>query len=329
MRAMVLPRPGAPLELRSVAEPEPGPGQVVLEVHACGVCRTDLHIVDGELTLPTLPLVLGHQIVGSVRRVGRGVTELAPGQRVGVPWLASTCGACEQCRQGRENLCEHALFTGYDVAGGFAERTVADARYCFALPARLDDLHSAPLLCAGMIGARALGMCGAAQRIGLYGFGAAAHIAAQLLRHERREVYAFTRQGDAPAQQLARTLGAVWAGSSDEPAPVPLHAAVIFAPVGALVPKALRDVGPGGTVVCAGIHMSDIPSFPYASLWMERSLRSVANLTRADGTRLLAMAEAAQLQTQISVFPLERAGEALDALRNGRVAGSVVLDCRR
>jgi len=324
---MVLPAAGRPLELRELSAPQAGPGQVLLDVIACGVCRTDLHIVDGELPRPRLPLVLGHQIVGRVLASGVGMSGFAPGTRVGVPWLASTCGQCAPCARGRENLCEHALFTGYDVAGGFAEQAVADARYCFALPARLDDLHVAPLLCAGMIGARALSMCGDATRIGLYGFGAAAHIAAQLLVHEGREVYAFTRAGDGPAQALARTLGARWAGSSDEPSPAPLDAAVIFAPVGALVPKALLDVAPAGIVVCAGIHMSDIPSFPYASLWMERSVRSVANLTRADGERLLRLAEAAQVQTEITVFELEDANQALGALRQGRVAGSIVLRC--
>jgi propanol-preferring alcohol dehydrogenase len=327
MRAMVLGAVGRALEVRELGEVGPGPGQVSIAVAACGVCRTDLHIVDGELARARLPLVLGHQIVGRVLACGAGVTGLAPGMRVGVPWLASTCGRCVQCARGRENLCEHALFTGYDVAGGFAERALADSRYCFALPARLDDLHVAPLLCAGMIGSRALSMCGDAERVGLYGFGAAAHIAAQLLLHEGREVYAFTRADDAKAQQLALALGARWAGSSDEPAPVLLDAAVLFAPVGALVPKALLDVAPGGSVICAGIHMSDIPSFPYASLWRERSVRSVANLTRADGERLLRQAETARIRTEITVFPLVQANEALAALRLGQVAGSIVLAC--
>ncbi len=327
MRAMVLERPGGGLVARELEVPAPGRGEVLLQVRACGVCRTDLHILDGELSEPVLPLVPGHQIVGTVAALGPGVDRFALGQRVGVPWLGSTCGRCAFCRSGRENLCPKARFTGYHRDGGFAERAVADARYCFPLPDRFDDLQAAPLLCAGLIGYRALRMCGDARRVGLYGFGSAAHIVAQVLRHQGRESYAFTRTGDVQAQALARALGAVWTGASSERAPVPLDAAIVFAPVGALVPAALRALAPGGSVVCAGIHMSDIPSFPYSLLWMERSVRSVANLTRRDGTEFLTLAEQAGIHTQVHAFELEQAGEALQALREGRFAGSAVLRC--
>jgi propanol-preferring alcohol dehydrogenase len=327
MRAMVLERPGAGLVLRELPIPQPGPGQVLLRVRACGVCRTDLHILDGELDAPVLPLVPGHQIAGQIETIAEDVRGLVPGQRVGVPWLGSTCGQCALCLKGRENLCPDARFTGYQLPGGFAEYTVADARYAFQLPEGYDDLQAAPLLCAGLIGYRALRMCGDAERIGLYGFGSAAHIAMQVLRHQGRHGYAFTRGGDTAAQDLARALGAVWVGSSDERPPTPLDAAIVFAPVGALVPTALEALGPGGSVVCAGIHMSDIPGFPYRSLWLERSIRSVANLTRADGEELLALAPRAGVRTQVSVFDLEQANEALQALRLGRFTGSAVLRC--
>ncbi|MFI5309324.1 MAG: zinc-dependent alcohol dehydrogenase family protein [Polyangiales bacterium] len=327
MRAMVLERPGAGLALRELPIPQPGPGQVLLRVRACGVCRTDLHILDGELDAPVLPLVPGHQIAGEIEAMAEDVRGLVLGQRVGVPWLGSTCRQCALCMKGRENLCPDARFTGYQLPGGFAEYAVADARYAFALPDGYDDLQAAPLLCAGLIGYRALRMCGDADRIGLYGFGSAAHIVMQVLRHQGRHGYAFTRSGDTAAQDLARALGAVWIGSSEERPPTPLDAAIVFAPVGALVPKALEALGPGGSVVCAGIHMTDIPSFPYRSLWLERSIRSVANLTRADGEELLALAPRAGVRTQVSVFDLEQANEALQALRLGRFTGSAVLRC--
>ena len=327
MRAMVLARAGAPLLPMHVPAPEPGPGQVQLRVLACGVCRTDLHIADGELGEPVLPLILGHQIVGRVERLGQGVTRFAVGQRVGVPWLGSTCGHCGFCASGRENLCADARFTGYQLGGGYAEYAVADARFCFAIPDAYDDVHAAPLLCAGLIGYRALSFCGDAQRIGLYGFGAAAHIVLQVMRHQGRTGYAFTRAGDIAAQELSLRLGARWAGPSEQSPPEALDAAIIFAPVGALLPRALSELCPGGSVVCAGIHMSDIPSFPYRLLWLERSVRSVANLTRKDGEEFFAVAAAAGVHTQVSVFPLEQANEALDALRHGRFAGSAVLRC--
>jgi propanol-preferring alcohol dehydrogenase len=327
MRAMVLTAPKQRLALVELPVPRPGPEQVLLRVSACGVCRTDLHVVDGELDRPALPLVLGHQIVGRVERSGPSVSNLQPGQRVGVPWLGWTCGHCAFCGSGRENLCRDARFTGYDLAGGYAEYAVADARYCFAIPEGFDDVRAAPLLCAGLIGYRALRMCGDAGRVGLYGFGAAAHIVLQVLRHQGREGYAFTRPGDSAAQELALRLGAHWAGSSDAPAPVQLDAAILFAPAGELVPRALAALAPGGTVVCAGIHMSDIPSFPYRLLWEERSIRSVANLTRRDGEEFLALAPRAGVGTHVNVFELEEADEALDALRSGSVTGSVVLRC--
>jgi propanol-preferring alcohol dehydrogenase len=325
MTAMLFEAPRRPLRQAELPRPVPAPGQVLLQVHACGVCRTDLHVVDGELPDPKLPLVPGHQIVGTVAALGPGVTRFAPGDRVGVPWLAWTCGVCRFCRSGRENLCERARFTGYTVDGGYAEYTVAEAGYCFAIPPAYDDLHAAPLLCAGLIGYRALAAAGDAPRLGLYGFGAAAHIVAQVARHQGRRVFAFTRPGDTEGQRFARELGAEWAGGSDEPAPEPLDAAIIFAPAGALVPVALRATDRGGTVVCAGIHMSDIPAFPYDLLWEERSVRSVANLTRRDGEEFFRLAAEVPLAVSAEPLPLEDANEALERLRTGRVQGAVVL----
>jgi len=324
---MLLDAPRRPLRLSASATPppEPGPGQVLVAVKTCGVCRTDLHVLDGELPHPKLPLVLGHEIVGTVERVGAGVDRFTGGQRVGVPWLGWTCGECRYCRAGRENLCDGARFTGYLIDGGYAEYTVADARFCFPIPDGYDDLGAAPLLCAGLIGYRALVAAGDAERLGLYGFGAAAHIVAQVARHQGRRVFAFTRPGDDQAQQFARQLGAAWAGASDAQAPEPLDAAIIFAPVGALVPAALRAVAKGGTVVCAGIHMSDIPSLPYERLWEERVLRSVANLTRRDGAEFLALAPRVPVRTEVEAYPLERANEALEKLRAGTVRGAAVL----
>src|SRR6059058_5185222 len=324
MRAIVLEIPGSPLRETELPEPEPGPGQVRVRVEACGVCRTDLHIVDGELTEPKLPLVLGHQIVGVVDAAGDGV-ELAAGERVGIPWLGWTDGDCRFCRSGRENLCLRARFTGYHLDGGYAELAVADARYCFRLPDDQPALQLAPLLCAGLIGYRSLRLAGDGERLGLYGFGASAHIVAQVARHQGRRVFAFTRAGDDESQVLARSLGAEWAGASDALPPEPLDAAIIFAPVGALVPAALRAVAKGGTVVCAGIHMSDIPSFPYDILWGERVVRSVANLTRKDGEEFLALAPHIPVRTTVEPYPLERANEALENLRAGRVRGAAVL----
>jgi len=325
MRAQVLQSARRPLELRELPDPVPGPGQVGLRVLACGVCRTDLHVVDGELTEPRLPLVPGHQIVGIVDSRGPGVDRFTPGERVGVPWLGWTCGACRACLQGRENLCERALFTGYQIDGGFAERTVADVRYCFPLPAGYPAVEAAPLLCAGLIGYRSLRFAGEAERLGLYGFGAAAHIVAQVARHQGRRVFAFTRPGDEAAQRFALEMGAEWAGGSDQSPPEPLDAAIIFASVGSLVPAALRAVVPGGVVVCGGIHMSDIPSFPYAWLWEERTIRSVANLTRKDGEELLALAPRVPVRTEVTRYPLESANEALADLRQGRLRGAAVL----
>lgn len=326
MLAMVLERAGGRLALRELPDPVPEPGQVRLRVRACGVCRTDLHVLDGELTEPKLPLVLGHQIVGEIDQLGSGVEGLRPGQLVGVPWLASTCGACRFCRSGRENLCEQARFTGYHVDGGMAELAVADARYAFALPAGVEPRQTAPLLCAGLIGYRSLRLAGDAERLGLYGFGAAAHIVAQIARYQGRRVFGFTRPGDVQAQRFAESLGAVWVGGSDQAPPEPLDAAIIFAPVGGLVPAALRAVGRGGVVVCGGIHMSDIPAFPYALLWEERSVRSVANLTRRDGEELLALAQQIPVQTHVQPYPLREAQRALDELRAGRLQGAAVVE---
>ncbi|GBD17291.1 putative alcohol dehydrogenase AdhA [bacterium HR26] len=325
MRAMVLTEPGRPLELRELPLPEPGPGQVQLRVRACGVCRTDLHVFDGELPEPKLPLVLGHQIVGVVTKLGEGVNRFAVGDRVGVPWLGWTCGRCRYCLSGRENLCDEARFTGYQLDGGYAEYAAADARYCFPIPEGYPDLQAAPLLCAGLIGYRALRLAGEAERLGLYGFGASAHIVAQVARYRGQRVYAFTRPGDIEGQQFARELGAVWAGGSDQLPPEPLDAAIIFAPSGGLVPQALRAVAKGGVVVCAGIHMSDIPSFPYEILWGERVLRSVANLTRQDGEEFLALAPRVPVQTTVQGYPLEEANRALEDLRAGRIHGAAVL----
>ncbi len=325
MRAMLLDRPGAPLRETTLPRPAPGPGQVLLEVGACGVCRTDLHVADGELSDPKLPLVLGHEIVGRVAERGPGAGRFAAGERVGVPWLGWTCGVCAYCRSGRENLCDRARFTGWQLDGGYAEFVVADERYCFPLPTEYGDVEAAPLLCAGLIGYRALRAAGDAVRLGLYGFGAAAHLVAQVARHEGRRVFAFTRPGDAAAQTFARELGAEWAGPSDEVPPEPLDAAILFAPVGALVPTALRAVAKGGTVVCAGIHMSPIPSFPYDILWGERTVRSVANLTRRDGDEFLALAPLVPVRTETVAFPLGQANEALDRLRSGRLRGAAVL----
>jgi len=325
MEAMVLEAPRKPLRLLERPIPRPGPGEIGVRIGACGVCRTDLHILDGELDRPALPLVLGHEIVGRVAELGPGVTAFDLGQRVGVPWLGGTCMACPCCRSGRENLCDDAVFTGYGRDGGFAEHTVADARFVFPLPERDRDVADAPLLCAGLIGFRAYRMAGEARRLGLYGFGAAAHIIAQMAVQEGHEVYAFTRPGDTAAQAFARALGAVWAGPSDAPAPEPLDAALLFAPVGGLVPAALRAVAKGGTVVCAGIHMSEIPAFPYALLWGERVVRSVANLTRQDGRDFFARAARLDLRTSVTPYPLREANAALEDLRSGRLQGAAVL----
>lgn len=322
---MQLRAPATALVPADLAIPQPGPGQVLVRVRACGVCRTDLHVVDGELPDPRSPVIPGHEVVGTVAALGERTTGFTPGQRVGVPWLGFTCGTCDYCTSGRENLCAQARFTGYTLDGGYAEYVVADARYCFALPEGFTDHELAPWLCAGLIGYRALSMAGAARRIGLYGFGAAAHIVAQVARHQRREVYAFTRPGDAAAQAFALGLGAAWAGGSDETPPVALDAALLFAPVGALVPAALAAVAPGGIVVCAGIHMSDIPSFPYALLWGERRVVSVANLTRQDGLEFIALAARIPIRTEVVPYPLAEANEALAALREGRLTGAAVL----
>lgn len=325
MLAMVLERPGEPLRLMEVPIPEPGTGQIRVKVRACGVCRTDLHIVDGELPDPRLPLIPGHEIVGVVDKLGEGVDGFGVGDRVGIPWLGWTDGTCPYCRSGRENLCDNARFTGYTLNGGYAEYTVADHRYCFPIPADYPDAQAAPLLCAGLIGYRSYRMAEDAQKLGLYGFGASAHIIAQVAIYEGRAVYAFTRPGDISGQEFARSLGAVWAGGSDESPPEKLDAAIIFAPVGALVPRALRETVKGGKVVCAGIHMSDIPSFPYSILWEERSVRSVANLTRRDGEDLLAIAPKVPVRTTIQEYPLTRAIEALSDLREGKMVGAAVL----
>ena len=325
MRAMVFRQQGASLSYEDAPTPTPGPDQVLLRVQVCGVCRTDLHIVDGELTEPKLPLIPGHQIVGIVAALGERVTRFAEGDRVGVPWLGSTCNHCRYCLSGRENLCDDARFTGYDIDGGFAEYAVADHRFCFPIPSGYPDLQAAPLLCAGLIGYRSLVMTGDAESLGLYGFGAAAHIVAQVARWQGRKVYAFTRPGDIEGQEFAREMGAVWAGGSFDTPPEVLEAAIIFAPAGALVPAALRAVAKGGTVVCGGIHMSDIPSFPYDIMWGERVVRSVANLTRKDGEEFLALARRVPVVTEVNPFPLAEANEALDALRSGKINGAAVL----
>jgi len=316
---------GHALRCDTLALPEPGPRQLLLRVRACGVCRTDLHIVDGELPAPKLPLIPGHEIVAQVLARGREAERFHEGARVGVPWLGATCGACEFCRAGRENLCEQARFTGYDLDGGYAEYAVADERFCLPLPDCYGDAEAAPLLCAGLIGYRSYCFAGDAKTIGIYGFGAAAHIVAQIARHQGRTVYAFTRPGDSAAQSFALRCGAHWAGSSDAAPPVPLDAAILFAPVGALVPAALKAVAKGGSVVCAGIHMSDIPAFPYEILWGERSVRSVANLTRADGEQFMRIAERVPLRTETTRYPLEAANAALSDLRCGKLSGAAVL----
>jgi len=325
MRAMILDTPGKSLRVANLPIPTPNPQQVLIRVRACGICRTDLHIVDGELTQPKLPLVPGHQIVGIIEKVGEQVQQFKIGDRVGVPWLGHTCHHCRYCLSGKENLCDYAQFTGYQIDGGYAEYTVAEESFCFPLPDDYPDLQAAPLLCAGLIGYRAYRMTGDAQKLGFYGFGAAAHILIQLARYQGREVYAFTRKGDIKGQEFARELGAVWAGGSEELPPDPLDAAIIFAPIGTLVPAALRAVTKGGVVVCAGIHMSDIPSFPYHILWEERVVRSVANLTRLDGEEFLALAPQVPIHTEVNVFPLNEANDALDALRSGKINGAAVL----
>jgi len=322
---MILEQPGQPLRLADVPEPMVEPHQVLIKVHTCGVCRTDLHVVDGELTQSKLPLIPGHQIVGVVAEVGAAVDRFKAGDRVGVPWLGGSCGRCDYCRNGQENLCDEARYTGYQVDGGFAEKCAADQRFCFPIPSGYPDLQAAPLLCAGLIGYRSLRMTGEARRLGLYGFGASAHIVIQVARYQKREVYAFTRRGDLKGMSFARQLGAVWAGASDQEPPVALDAAIIFAPVGALVPRALRALRKGGVVVCAGIHMSDIPSFPYSLLWGERQVRSVANLTRRDGEEFLALAPAVPVRSEVHPYPLEKANEALDDLRHGRFTGAAVI----
>jgi len=325
MRAQVLRAAGQELESAELPRPAPGPGQVLIKVNACAVCRTDLHILDGELAQPKLPLVPGHEIVGTVAETGPGVDRFQVGDRVGVPWLGWTCGACEYCRSGQENLCDQARFTGYHIDGGYAELTVADQRYCFPIPAAFGDVEAAPLLCAGLIGYRALRLAGEGERIGIYGFGAAAHIVAQVARHQGRRIYAFTRPGDNAAQEFARDLGAIWAGGSGETPPEALDAALIFAPVGALVPAALAATKKGGRVVCGGIHMSDIPSFPYALLWEERVIRSVANLTRQDAEEFLALAPRAGVTTATQTYALADANGAIADLRRGAVQGAAVL----
>ncbi|MBI4864665.1 MAG: zinc-dependent alcohol dehydrogenase family protein [Candidatus Riflebacteria bacterium] len=324
-RATTLERPHEPLKLADLPRPTPGPGELLVRVEACGVCRTDLHLADGEVPAPRLPLVLGHEIVGVVDGAGPGAGRFSIGRRVGIPWLGTTCGACDDCGQGRENLCGSARFTGRDIDGGYAEYTVVDERYCFPVPDRYSAPEAAPLLCAGLIGYRSFRKAGQARRLGLYGFGAAAHLVAQVARHEGREVFAFTRPGDVARQRFALELGAAWAGGSDDATPAPLDAAILFAPVGSLVPTALKSVRPGGTVVCAGIHMSDIPSFPYALLWGERTVVSVANLTRRDGDEFMELASRVRLRTEVSTFRLDEANEAMDSVRRGRLQGAAVL----
>ena len=325
MKAMQLAAPRTALKLVDLPTPRPGRGQLLIRIRACGVCRTDLHVVDGDLTQGKMPIIPGHEIVGSVVEKGAGVERFSIGERVGVPWLGATCGACRYCASGRENLCDAACFTGYHLDGGYAEYTVADQRYCFAIPKEYGDAAAAPLLCAGLIGYRSLAMAGDAARLGIYGFGAAAHIVAQVARHQGRRIFAFTRPGDADGQRFARELGAEWTGDSDAKPPEELEAAIIFAPVGPLVIAALRATAKGGTVVCAGIHMSDIPAFPYDILWGERVVRSVANLTRRDGEEFLALAPKVPVKTSIEVLKLDQANEALARLREGRITGAAIL----
>ena len=325
MRAMVLEAPGGGLTAVDLPDPRPGPGQVLVEVKACGVCRTDLHVVDGDLPFPGHRVIPGHEVVGRVVGAGTGAVRFRPGDRVGIPWLGFTCGECAFCHSGRENLCAGARFTGYHLDGGFATLAVADERYAFPLPDRFTDAEAAPLLCAGLIGYRSWKLVREARRLGIYGFGAAGHIVAQLARHAGQEVFAFTRSSSGPSIDLARRLGASWVGTSAEVPPVPLDAAILFAPAGELVPAALRAVDRGGTVVCGGIHMTDIPSFPYSLLWGERTVRSIANLTRADGAEFLAIADRIPVRCEVTTLPLERGGQALEELRAGRVAGAAVL----
>lgn len=325
MRAMVLEKPGKPLRLADLPVPKTGPGQLLIRVHACAVCRTDLHVIDGDLSQPELPLIPGHEIVGTVEARGGGAERFEIGERVGVPWLGWSCGKCSYCIWGQENLCDKALFTGYTIDGGYTDYTVADQRFCFSLPESYSNPEAAPLMCAGLIGYRSLAKAGDGKRLGIYGFGAAAHIITQVARYQNRDVYAFTRSGDQQAQQLARNLGAVWTGASNQLPPEKLDAAIIFAPVGELVPQALRAVGKGGIVVCGGIHMTDIPSFPYSILWEERSVCSVANLTRRDGDEFLVLAPKVPVRTEVETFPLEEASEALDRLRSGKIHGAAVL----
>jgi propanol-preferring alcohol dehydrogenase len=325
MHAMMLEQPGRPLVPCELPVPKPGLGQVLVRISACAVCRTDLHVIDGDLADPKLPLILGHEIVGRIEETGHGADQFRPGDRVGIPWLSWTCGECGFCRSERENLCERARFTGYTIDGGYAEFTVADARFCFRIPDAFDDISAAPLLCAGLIGYRSLRKTGDARRLGIYGFGAAAHIVSQVACYQGREVFAFTRPGDTAAQEFARRLGAAWAGGSDETPPEKLDAAIVFAPAGPLVPIALRAVGKGGCVVCGGIHMSDIPSFPYRDLWEERMLCSVANLTRRDGQEFLEIAPRVPVRTETVPFPLDQANEALERLRSGQLTGAAVL----
>ena len=325
MRAMVIEKPRQPLALRDVPKPKPAAGQLLVRVATCAVCRTDLHIVDGELVDPKLPLIPGHQIVGFIEEIGDGVLGFSSGDRVGIPWLGWTDGECGYCRSSRENLCDHARFTGYNIDGGYAEVVVADARFCFRLPDEYDDVAGAPLLCAGMLGYRSYRKTGDARRLGIYGFGNAAHLISQVALYQGRELFAFTRPGDSIGQNYARQLGAAWAGGSDEMPPEKLDAAIIFAPVGALVPAALRTLAKGGIVVCGGIHMSDIPSFPYADLWGERSICSVANLTRRDGKEFLELASRARVRTETEIFPLRDANSALERFRSGELKGTAVL----
>jgi len=325
MRAMILEKPRQPLQLREVAAPRLGAGQLLVRVATCAVCRTDLHVVDGELPDPKLPLILGHQIVGRIQQIGEGVEGFSAGDRVGIPWLGWTDGECVYCRSNRENLCDRARFTGYTIDGGYAEFTVGDARFCFHLPERYNDVEAAPLLCAGLLGYRSLRKAGDARRLGIYGFGNAAHLIGQIALYQGRELFVFTRPGDKAGQESARRLGAVWAGGSDEMPPEKLDAAVIFAPVGALVPAALRALAKGGIVVCGGIHMSDIPSFPYADLWGERVICSVANLTRHDGEEFLEIAPRVPVKTQTETFPLAEANTALEKFRSGQLKGTAVL----
>ena len=329
MKAMVLESPGKPLVLKEVSAPEPDENQVLIKVHACGICRTDLHIVDGELTNPKLPLIIGHEIVGSVLKLGKNVNEFLVGDKVGVPWLGYTCGKCKYCLRGDENLCENAKFTGYTIDGGYAEYTAADKHYVFKVPNNYDDNHAAPLLCAGLIGYRSYRFIGKEfETLGIYGFGAAAHIITQVAVYQGKKVYAFTKPGDEEGQEFARKLGAVWAGDSNQIPPVKLDASIIFAPVGSLIPAALRASDKGGVVVCGGIHMSDIPQFPYEILWEERVVRSVANLTRRDGEELLEIAPKVPVKTEITVYPLEEANEALNDLKSGKLKGAAVLSVR-